>query len=285
MHRSQLFTVMSCAALLSGNAVTQAREINLAKVLQVQDVVAALEARGSDVPGEVTPLARFVRLAESHFQHEAQAAPPANPPLQRTRRPTIRVVEPQNVMLVSGERDKVELVEAMLRELRRDVTRELRLQCTLVRLPKDVARNHGLVAGRAMPVDEVAAGNVQKDAVQAKGSLQNLPEVKVVPFVPFRLGAPTADQDGRAERAPLRLRGEAVLVNDDEALFAVQLVAGDLPADQTVLPQSPLLDRTFRPKAGSGVMLLSPAGAGAAGEPDALVLWLRFVEVAQAPPK
>ena len=275
-------------ALLLSTLFAGAASAQRSTVLNLKDVTPLLESRGHDVSGTVTPLQRLARLVSAWFLNgtpaEPAPEPPAKPPARRTRIPTLGLLEDQGMILVSGQQEHVDLVESVVKELRSDVVRELRLQCTLVRLPLFTATAHGLAIGRATPVDEVAASKLLKEAVQAKGRLQNLPEVKIAPFVPFRIEPPAGDRKPEATKESLRLRGEALLVRDDEALFAVQLVDGALPDDRTVLPKSPLADGSFRLESGAGVILLSTPMVGSTNAPEVVAVWLRLMEIARAEP-
>lgn len=279
---SILGAALSCA-LAAGSRVPaqQAQE-----VVACGDLAAALQQREAAYPRSVAPIDRLARLASALIRAEAL-------PDDRDRHPIgIDFYPRRGWLLVAGPPGSVDRVNALVAQLRRPEVRELRVQCTLVQLPASVAEQHGLAAGCATPVDAVAAGKLQKAAVQAQGRLQNLPELAVKPLEPFCAEPPAGDREATGIFAASRLRGEALLLADDEALFGVHLVAGELPADPTRRPKAPLVDATFRLRVGSGVLLLANAAnpparatSGAAPPPMTVALWLRFVDVVQAPPK
>lgn len=290
MRASTLLVLIPAVAMFAPAASAQ-----VATVLSLHDVVARMDAEGTNVPGKAPPLNRLARIMNAHFQAEAGDAP--QPAQRRARRTVVQVNDGPAAMLFSGQREQMAVFEGIVKQLHRAERRELLVQCTVVRMTRALAKQHGLVINLPTPVDEVAAGKILKAALQAKGSLQNLAEVRARPLVPFR-AEPQADArkaGATPAPAPLRLRGDVVLVADDEALFALQAVCTALPEDPTMLPASPLLDTTFRLRAGTGVMLLTKAGMpeapatgdqapAAAGDGEAVALWLRFVAVAERQP-
>lgn len=264
-------------ALLVSSAVAQ-----VSRVLPLADVATDLEARSGNLAGSVPPLERLARLVRSQWQNEALGA--AKDPLVRRRRNLIGVAENENSMLVSGLEESVTFVLGIVDLLRKGPTRELRVRCTLVHLPVQIATEHALVAGQVTPIDEPTAGKLLKAAVQAKGRVHNLPESKVLPLQPFRDEPPKDAGKGAGEATQLRVRGEAVLVSDQEALFGVQVVRGALPLDPTILPKAPLFDRTFRMRVGTGIVILAPIAKDAPADTPTVALWLQLVDVAAAPP-
>jgi hypothetical protein len=277
MHPMTILRAALFLGLLVGNATAQ-----VAKVLELNDVAAALEARSGQPEGSVSSLGRLARLLRTHWQEEAQTAAKGAP--VRRRRATLQLEEKSNTMLVSALQQQADLAEDIVDLLRQGPTRELRVHCTLVHLPMQVATEHGLVAGQVSPIDEPTAGKLIKTAVQAKGRLQNLPEQTVLPLRPFRAEPPA--EPGKAAAAPttLRVHGEAVLVSDQEALFGVQLVAGDLPEDPTLVPLVTRFAKTFRLQVGTGIVVLAPAAKDAPEDAPAVALWLQLVSVTAAPP-
>lgn len=229
MIRTTVVAVLSFA-LAAGSDVSAQQA---SEVVACADLAAALRQRESESQRGLAPIDRLARLANAHFR--------ANAPSGADPRELLAVdyYPRRGGLLVTGPRDQVDQVMALVAQLRRPEVRHLRVQCTLLHLPASVGAQHGLAVGRATLVDEVAAGKVQKAAVQARGRLQNLPEVLVAPLVPFHTQLPADGSNA------CRLRGEAVLVGDDEALFGVQLVAGDLPDDPTRIPKAPLVSATF----------------------------------------
>ena len=264
-------------ALLVGSATAQ-----VAKVLPLADSVAALQARSNHQEGSVSSLERLARLVRSQWQNDAQGTPKVQIP--RRRRSVIEVAEKESTLLVSADQQPADFAIGIVELLRKDPARELRVHCTLVHLPMQVATEHALVAGQVTPVDEPTAGKLLKAAVQAKGRVHNLPELEVQPLLPFRAEPPTEAGKPATTIPTLRLRGEAVLVEEQEALFGVQLVAGDLPADPTVLPKAPLFDRTFRLRAGTGILVLAPTAQNAPADAPAVVVWLRLASVTATKP-
>lgn len=180
--------------------------------------------------------------------------------------------------------EQADLAERIVDLLRKGPERELRLHCTLVHLPMQAAIEQQLVAGQVTPIDEPTAGKLLKAAVQAKGRVHNLPELKVRPLLPFRLEPPPDASKPTSDTTPTRVRGDALLVSDQEALFYVQMVAGDLPLDPTILPYAMLFDEVFRLQVGTGIVILARNAIDAPADAPAVALWLRFVDVTAAPP-
>jgi hypothetical protein len=250
------------------------------------DLAVTLQQRESTHKRSIAPIDRVARLSTALLRSEAKPEDPDRHLIG------VDYYYRRGSLLVSGPPGSVDLVNALVTQLRRPEARELRVQCTLVQLPASVAEQHGLAAGRATPVDEVAAGRLMKAGLQAQGHIQNLPEVAIEPLQPFCTEPPAGKHEATAIAAALRLRGEAMLLADDEALFGVHLVAGDLPADPTRRPKESLVEATFRMRVGGGVLLLAnaakpptPATSGDTTPPMTVALWLRFADVVQTPPK
>ena len=276
--------LMLLVSVCAGEAVGAQQAV----VLPLGDVVVAMEAAGTNIAGEVGAIARLVRLTTDHAKNLEQAKDaarqklPANQQL-RVRKAVIKHHEPTDSILASGDPELCGLMCSIVTQLQRPEVRQLRLACTLVSMPEAVAEQFGLLVGSALPASEVLAGEVQKAAVKAQGSLQNLPEALAVPLVPFRIERPVdGEQPGDApDRKSLRLRGEAVYCADDQAIFAVQLAA-ELPKDPTVLPSKPLLACTMPLAAGAGVILRAPVRKDAPENEAVVAVWFRFVDVVQA---
>jgi hypothetical protein len=99
-----------------------------------------------------------------------------------------------------------------------------------------------------------------------------------VPFVAeSRIGGEGKQPPDDTEN--LRLRGEALAVSPQEALFGVQLVRGSLPEDRTVVPTDPVFNQVFRLRVGNGVTMT------AKNDKTATVLWLRFTGTSTEAPK
>ncbi len=269
-----------CAALLG--AVVSAQDA--AVVVSVDAMLAALAARGDLADGEVEPVERFMRLATAQFQAQVRdQGRDKERPVKRERRLVLqRARGGQPKLLVSGPQEQVDAIVGVVNRLSATQVPTLRVQCTLVRLPRQIAAAHELEVGRAVPIDEAKAGALIKQAIAAKGSLQNLPETLVRPLVPFRAEPPAGD--GATAAPQLRVRGEAVLATDREAWFDVQLVEGKLPEDPTLLPPSRRLHQALRLEVGTGAMLLAPPRKDDAKDADVVALWLRFVDLAGPKP-
>jgi len=171
-------------------------------------------------------------------------------------------------------------VKGMLEQLRQEHLPRARLQCSLLTMPAAVAKAHDLATGALVPADEAAFGKLVRDAVKAKGVLQNLPEVIAATLEPF-----VVEPADKAKQAPpvgdqtLRLRGEMVPVGPGEVVVGMQLVRGALPDDRTQVPRDALLHHAFRLEAGKAVMAVVVAGE------QATVLFVRCTEVASDAPK
>lgn len=266
-------------------------------MIKLRDVADAMDQAGTDVAGNVGPIARLARLVTAHCRELLLQQRLANPPpnqLRRRRKAVFKHHEPTDSMLVSCDRGHLDLVDSMVEQLRKPAARQLRLQCTLVRMSEAIANEHGLLVGRALPANQVRAGKVLKAAVTAQGTLLNLPEVLAVPLVPFRIERAAAGRTSGSDKSddkkpagtptakPVRLRGEAALLKDDQAIFAVQL-ATELPKDPTLLPTNPLLSCTMPLVAGSGVLVRVRVIKDAPKNEAVVVVWFRFAEV--VPPK
>ena len=274
--------------LLAGLCQGEALSAQQAVVLPLGDLKRAMDAGGTKLVGGVGAIARLARIATEHAknlerarQAKQQQVPGA--PRARTRRPIIKHHESTDSLLVSGDDEFCGWLQSVVTQLRKPEARELRLACTIVSMPEAVAEECGLLVGRVLPVDEVKAGQVQKAAILAKGTLQNLPETLAVPLLPFRIERhPDREKPGDAPAGhSLRLRGEAVLFADDQAVFSVQLAA-ELPKDPTVLPTKPLLSCTMPLVAGSGVIVRTPVRKDAPQNEAVVAVWLRFLDVVPA---
>ncbi|HEX6812887.1 MAG TPA: hypothetical protein VF384_14785 [Planctomycetota bacterium] len=266
MARLALALWLGCCGTVAGQ--------QRAQVFQVKEALAALEDKTGVVPGDVQPITRFSRLVDAVLKKEVQAG--VRP---QGARATVRAAGRDQMLMVQGDKEVVDLVQSLIDQMHGASLPRLHLECTVLVMPLEVARAHGLVANRAQEKDMAAMTALMKDVVKVHGVLLNLPEVVATPFVPF-VAEPRA---GAGKRPPptaanLRLRGEAVPLGREEALFAVQFVRGDLPEDRTVLPKRPLSDQAFRLRAGQGVALTSQDRA------TATVMYLRLAGIANAGP-
>jgi hypothetical protein len=267
-----------------------------AQVFDVGGALGALEDKVGPVSGELQPVDRFERLFTSLLKRENKAA------AGRLMKAMIRAN--QQMLLVQGDKELLDLVQAALDEMRRETLPRFHLTCTVLVMPLEVAAAHGLapetddkvrkVLERAqargnggIPTNDVqeadmaAMTNLMRDVVKQKGKLLNLPEIIAMPFVPF-VAEPRVAGEGKQplnDAENLRVRGEALAVSAEEAVFGVQLVRGSLPADRTVLPKDPVFDRAFRLRVGSGVTIT------AKNDKAATVLWLRFTGTSTVEPK
>ncbi|HEX5051209.1 MAG TPA: hypothetical protein VFZ65_05520, partial [Planctomycetota bacterium] len=168
-------TLVCVLALAGGN---EAQQLHL---LRCGDAFVGPAAAASDAGGEARTIARFAEICERLTVAEGR---------QRMDGTMLRLQKTNagKLLLVRDTADNIELVtkavEQLMAEDAANPTR-WRLQCSLVTLPAKVAAERGIVAGKVVPVDEAAASRLVRDAVAAKGSLQNLPEVVVNPLVPF----------------------------------------------------------------------------------------------------
>jgi len=246
-----------------------------AKIFEVAAPLGALEGKVGACPGAVLPVDRLERLLTLALKRENGAAGQVAPKaaVLRTRR--------QQQMLIEGDKAVLDLVQSVLDEMRREPPPRFHLSCTVLVMPVEIATAHGLTTNDAQDADVAAMTKLMRDVVKQKGTLLNLPETIATPFVPFvaepRIGGEVEQPPDGVEN--LRLRGEALAVNAQEALFGVQLVHGSLPEDRTVLPEAPLFDRAFRLRVGSGVTIT------AKNDKAATVLWLRFTGTSTEAPK
>jgi len=265
-----------------------------AQVFDVGGALGALEDKVGLVSGDVQPVDRLQRLLTSVLKPEARAA----------ARGVIRAQ--QQLLLVQGDKEFLDLVQAALDEMRREPLPRFHLTCTVLVMPLEVAAAHGLApetddkvrrlleraetrgsGDRGTPTNDVQAADMvsmtklMRDVVKVNGTLRNLPEIIATPFVPF-VAEPRVAGEGKpppTDAEKLRLRGEALAVSAEEVLFGVQLVRGSLPEDRTVLPKDPVFDRAFRLRVGSGVTIT------AKNDKTATVLWLRFTGTSTVAPK
>ena len=266
MARLALVLLVSCCGTVAGQ--------QRAQVFPVKEALAALEDKTGVVPGDVQPITRFQRLVDAVLKKDAQAG--ARPQAART---LVRVNSREQMLMVQGDKEVVDLVQALIDQMQCQSLPRLHVMCTALVMPVELARAHGLVANRAQETDMVAITALMKDVVKAKGVLLNLPEVVATPFVPF-VAEPRAggDKGPPQNAANLRLRGEAVALCPDEALFAVQFVRGTLPEDRTMLPKRSLCDQAFRLRVGPGVTMMAQERT------TATVMWLRFAGTSNAGP-
>jgi hypothetical protein len=245
---------LCAAACLAGDGASQ----NRLQVLQCEDLLARLAERDGEAmgPRAVDRLEVLLRILLRPLDDEDEDG----------KRSSVHTLRDRSMILVRGETRHQEAAVRAVGHLAR-VTRQARLQCTLVTLPAAVAAQHGLVPDRVVPADEQAAGTVFKAAQGQKGTLHNLPEAQAVSLRPFLVGAPARDAADRE----LRVRGEA-LVLPDEAALLLQVVRGPL-ADLAPQPRDPVLQVSTVVPLGGGFLTTAVQGE------QALVLWARLVDV------
>jgi len=255
----------ACVLLTCGLVSAQQVEI-----VQGGDVFAKFQEGPLASNGEVPAIDRMVWICERLHLCEAAALPKAG-------QLNIQLQQRRNLLVLQGAPEPVATVKQIIEQLRAEDSQRpttLRLQCSLVTLPLDHAAAQDFQWSKATPVDEVAMGKFVKTALAAKGSLQNLPEVLARPLVPFVAEAQGAKQTDDNE-ARLRLRGEILPLGAAEAVVALQLVRGQLPADRTRRPLETCLDQAFRLKVGGGIATATRRQ----GQPHVTVLWVRLVGI------
>ena len=252
---------------LHGQVRSQAFEVGAA--------LGALEDKAGAVPGNVQPLDRLVRFLTHVLRSEANAAASQQKNLQFAVRRA-----PQQVLLVEGDKEVCDLVQSVVDEMGREPLPRFHLTCTVLVMPRELAESQGLSTRDVQEADMASMSRLMRYVVKQKGTLLNLPETIATPFVPFvvepRIGGERKPPD---DVKSFRLRGEALALGPEEALFRVQLVRGSLPEDRTQLPKSPMSDRSFRLRAGNGLTITAKHGT------TATVLWLRFTGTSTEPPK
>ena len=264
---------LCCALLLLGISGSLPAQGRVAKVFDVGAALGAIEDKVGAVPGDVQPTDRLERLLTHVLKQDARQA--VGQVVQRGAIVRAR----QQMLIVQGDKELVDLVQSLLDEMRRDPLPRFHLTGTVLVMPAEVAAAHGLTTIEVQAAEMAAMTNLMRDVVKAKGTLLNLPETIASPFVPF-VTEPRVAGEGKQppnEAENLRLRGEAVALSPEEVLFAVQLVRGSLPEDRTVLPTAAVLDRAFRLRVGNGVTVT------AKNDKTATVLWLRFTGTSTLP--
>lgn len=171
-------------------------------------------------------------------------------------------------LLVRGVPEQVTAVQAALAALQAEPAISVRLQCTLVTMPIAVARDHALRPGETVLGDPAAGAGLLRDAVKAKGTLHNLPEVVTGPLAPF------VREPAASVGPSLRLRGEVAPLGSGEVAVGVHVVRGALPADRTQVPRTAIAQPVFRLAAGRCAMMMVAEGE------SALVVIVRCIEVA-----
>jgi hypothetical protein len=268
-----------CCALVSllgiSGAMPGQGQVRVAKVFEVGPALGALEDKVGAVPGAVLPADRLDRLLAQLLKRENKAG------VGRVTRPAMVAANRQQLMIVQGDKEMLDVVQSVLDEMRREPLPRFHLTCTVLVMPWEVAAAHGFATSDVQEADMVAMGNLMRDVVKQKGTLLNLPEAIATPFVPF-VAEPRVAAEGKQppdDAENLRLRGEALAVSPEEAVFGVQLVRGNLPEDRTQLPKAPVFDRAFRLRVGNGVTIT------AKNDKTATVLWLRFTGTSTVEPK
>ena len=264
MFRRAFACLLVCAA-----ATAQQQE----RLFQLRDVLAALEDKTGPVPGREQAFHRVERLVSGLVERENPAMGGDGGMVGGTHR--------EQILFVQADKQVIDVVRSLFDEMRREPLPRFHLACTVLVMPSRVAVVNGLVTPRVEDADPVSMTRLMRDVVKVKGTLLNLPEVIATPLVPF-VAEPRIGVDGKPpppDVANLRLRGEAVALGPEEALFSVQFVRGSLPEDRTVLPKSPVFDRGFRRRVGAGVTIT------AKDDKLATVWWLRFTGISTGAPK
>jgi hypothetical protein len=261
MARLALVLLLSCCGTVAGQ--------QRAQVFPVKEALAALEDKTGVVPGDVQPITRFTRLVDAVLKKDAQGGARG-----QTARTLVRVGGRggEQMLMVQGDKEAVDLVQSLIDQMQGQSLPRLHLMCTVLVMPVELARRHGLVANRAQETDMAAITALMKDVVKAKGVLLNLPEIVVTPLVPFArscIGAadkPPPPNDG----ANLWLQGEAVVSGPEEALFRLGFSHGS---------KGNGLGQAFRLQVGHGVAMMTHDGK------MAKVVYLRFTGISNEAPK
>jgi hypothetical protein len=243
------------------------------QAFEVGAALGALEDKVGAVPGAWRPVDRLHTLLAPVLQREAEAA---------AGRAVPAVLHAgQHTLTVQGQRESCDVVQSVLDELRREPLPRFHVTCTVLVMPWEVAEAHGLATDEVQEADVAAMTNLMRDVVKQKGTLLNLPETIARPLVPFvaepRIGAVGKQPPDDAKN--LWLRGEAVAVSPEEALFRVQLLRNSLPEDRSVLPRATVCDRAFRLRVGNGVTMTMRSNR------TSTVVWLRFLSTSTVAPK
>ena len=243
---------------------------------EVDAALGALGDRTEAVPGVVQPVHRLARLLTRVLDGEAKA------PVDHRRVRVARALPRQRAQIqVEGDKELLDMVQSVLDEMRREPRLRFHLTSTVLVMPWDVAAAHGLSTKGVQKVDMASMSSLLRDVVKQKGALLNLPETIATPLVPS-VAETRIDTEGKQPphgARHMRLRGEAVALSPEEALFDVQLVRGCLPEDRTVVPMDAVLERAFRLRVGTGVTIT------AKNDLTATVLWLRFTGTSTEAPK
>jgi hypothetical protein len=183
-----------------------------------------------------------------------------------------------HVLLARGTAEQVATVEAALGALARPDVGRTRLQCTLVTMPVAVATAHRLEPGKTVVGDGVAWGELMRDAVKARGRVDNLPELLADALSPFANEVkPPAAPSTPVERPRQRLRGEVVPLDGGDVAVAVAIERGRAAAADAKLPV--LATPVFRLAAGKSAMMMAVDGD------TAVVLVVRCLETGVAAAK
>lgn len=260
-------TTCRIAAGLLLLAAPRAQQAMRAELVDFADLAARYAPDRELRPNEVRVTERFAQVLRVALQGDDVAGRAGA---------TVSAVNRQNRLIARGTPDDVALVKNALAALRQEHPPRARLQCSLLTLPWQLGAMRGLQVGCA-PSDEAAFGQLVRDAIKAKGTLQNLPEIVAEPLVPFVVEPAKKDKEPPPDQ--LRLRGEMVPLGPREVLVAMQLVQGALPEEPTQPVKGPLLQRGLRLEAGKAVMMVVIAGE------QMHVGFVRCTEIAREPDK
>lgn len=179
------------------------------------------------------------------------------------------------VLLVHAVPDKLEIARSVFEQLGKSEPLAVRLQCSLLTMPKAVAAAHQLAAAGTRQTEAAALVKLTRDVVRSGGTLQNLTELSLQALAP--LAVDTGGKVGGEERRELQVRAEMVPVAGDRAAVAMHVVrrlpkTADLQ-DPTRDVMSPLLEL----RAGGCTVTSAIVGD------VATVLVVRCLELAPAP--
>lgn len=180
------------------------------------------------------------------------------------------------VLMARGTQEQLALVSRAAQQLTATPATGTRLQVTLARVPMAVAQAHRLIPGTTVATEPAALSALLRDAAKQQGSVHNLTEVVTGPLAPFTRQAAVAV--AAADRRPLRVRGEVVLLGEGEVALALDVGRGAL-GGATPRAASTVAKPVFRLAAGKSAMMMALEGE------TALVVIANCLEVPAAPGK
>jgi hypothetical protein len=180
------------------------------------------------------------------------------------------------VLMARGTQEQLALVTRAVQQLSVPAATGTRLQITLARVPMVVAQAHRLLPGATLAAEPAALSELLRDVGRQKGSVHNLTEVVTAPLAPFTRQAAVAA--AAADRRPLRVRGEVVLLGEGEVALALDVGRGAL-GGETPRAASTVAKPLFRLAAGKSAMMMALEGE------TALVVIAHCLDVPAAPGK